>query len=159
MEVISGGQNGVDIAALRAAKAVGLKTGGFLPKGCKTLDGPRYDYIEEYGMIETELDYKGRTWKNVEKADATIRIASDFKSAGEKCTFSAIKFFKKPYYDINIFPVNRYDCTSGVRDIIDWLITNNVNILNVAGNSEKTSRGIYATTFPFLVRVFTEWKK
>jgi hypothetical protein len=50
--IISGGQTGADIAGIRAAKRVGLETGGCLPRGCGTLDGPRREYIREYGMHE-----------------------------------------------------------------------------------------------------------
>jgi len=35
--VISGGQCGVDVAALRAAKSCGLRTGGMMPRGFRTL--------------------------------------------------------------------------------------------------------------------------
>lgn len=47
--VISGGQCGVDVAALRAAKRAGLQTGGTMPRGWRTLDGPRPEYAAEYG--------------------------------------------------------------------------------------------------------------
>ena len=39
-KIISGGQTGVDQAALRAAKACGIPTGGWAPKGWRTEDGP-----------------------------------------------------------------------------------------------------------------------
>src|SRR5262249_6057013 len=38
-KVISGGQTGVDQVALRAAKACGIPTGGWAPKGWRTEDG------------------------------------------------------------------------------------------------------------------------
>ena len=38
--VISGGQTGVDQAALRAARTAGIPTGGFAPLGWSTEDGP-----------------------------------------------------------------------------------------------------------------------
>jgi Circularly permutated YpsA SLOG family len=36
MKIISGGQTGADQAGWRAAKACGLETGGWMPKGWKT---------------------------------------------------------------------------------------------------------------------------
>lgn len=36
LKVISGGQLGADQAGLAAAKAVGIRTGGFAPKNYKT---------------------------------------------------------------------------------------------------------------------------
>jgi len=38
--VVSGGQTGVDQAALRAARASGIATGGWAPKGWATEAGP-----------------------------------------------------------------------------------------------------------------------
>ncbi len=38
--VISGGQTGADQAALRAARAAGIPTGGWAPLGWKTEEGP-----------------------------------------------------------------------------------------------------------------------
>ena len=48
-EVWSGGQNGANIAGLRAAKAVGLKTGGWMPKGYRTEGG------DHRAVVGTEL--------------------------------------------------------------------------------------------------------
>ena len=75
LRIISGGQTGVDIAALRAAKAAGLPTGGWMPKGFPTAAGPRPDYAALYGMQETASDkYPERTRKNVEASDVTVVI-------------------------------------------------------------------------------------
>ncbi len=38
--IISGGQNGVDQAGLRAARAVGIATGGWALHGWTTIDAP-----------------------------------------------------------------------------------------------------------------------
>ena len=46
--VISGGQTGVDQAALRAAKAAGLETGGWMPLGWLTEECPRPEFGELY---------------------------------------------------------------------------------------------------------------
>jgi hypothetical protein len=55
--VISGGQTGVDQAGLRAARAAGIATGGFAPKGwlIESEDG-RHNvpapWLAEYGLVE-----------------------------------------------------------------------------------------------------------
>ena len=54
IQVTSGGQTGVDAAALRVAKSLGIPTGGWMTKGWKTLDGPRPEYAALYGMRESE---------------------------------------------------------------------------------------------------------
>jgi hypothetical protein len=50
MKIISGGQTGVDRGALKAAKAAGLETGGWMPRGWLSEDGPHPEFAELYGM-------------------------------------------------------------------------------------------------------------
>jgi hypothetical protein len=49
--VLSGGQSGVDQAALRAARACGLDTGGWAPAGWMTEVGPA-SWLADYGLVE-----------------------------------------------------------------------------------------------------------
>lgn len=160
--VISGGQTGADIAGLKAAKANGIPTSGWLPKGCKTLDGPRYDYLQTYGMKEhSSASYTERTWDNVLWADGTVRFAYDFKSAGERCTLNAIKAYNKPYLD---FPVVK-DGPEGPYihgepyELVKWIRENNIKMLNVAGNSEQTFKRMEDTVLGFLMVVFWKYRR
>lgn len=149
MKVISGGQTGADIGGVRAAKDSGLETGGWLPNGCITLQGPRPEYLQEFGMQEhLKKGYPPRTEANVKDSDGTIRFASNFSSAGEKCTLRAIKWFNKPYFDVNI------NSPPPKEEVILWLKENGINTLNVAGNSEETSPGIEDFVYNYLLEVF-----
>ena len=49
LTVISGGQTGVDQAALRAARSCGIPTGGWAPRGWLTEDGPA-PWLADYGL-------------------------------------------------------------------------------------------------------------
>jgi hypothetical protein len=63
MKVISGGQTGVDRAALDAAMAVGLAVGGWCPRGRRAENGP---LPERYPLRETpSAEYRVRTEWNV----------------------------------------------------------------------------------------------
>lgn len=69
-QVISGGQTGVDRAALDVALALGLPVGGGCPKGRRAEDGRIPDH---YPLVETpEPDYETRTCHNVEESDGTL---------------------------------------------------------------------------------------
>lgn len=57
IKVISGGQNGADIAGVRTARRYGIPTGGTMPAGFKTLDGPRPQYADLYSICEAESPY------------------------------------------------------------------------------------------------------
>lgn len=150
MKIISGGQNGADQAGLRAAKFCGFETGGWLPKGCKTLDGPRHDLIEEYGMQEhSSSSYPPRTEANVRDSQGTIRFAKSFSSTGEKCTLRAIKWFNRPYFDVHI------DDLPDRESVLSWIKQHDIKVLNVAGNSEETAPGIGELVFEYLKDVFS----
>lgn len=147
-KIISGGQTGADVAALVVAQQFGIVTGGMMPKGFKTLLGPRPDYADLFGMTEhRSASYQPRTYENVKNSDATLRLAYNFNSSGEVCTYWAIKKLKKPYLDVYL--INPQD----PKEVATWLLTNNVQILNVAGNSEQTSPGIFVVVKDYLSRV------
>jgi hypothetical protein len=70
--VISGGQTGVDQAALRAARAAGMPTGGWAPRGFLTEDGPA-PWLAGWGLKESARPgYPARTGLNVRQSDATL---------------------------------------------------------------------------------------
>jgi hypothetical protein len=153
-KVISGGQTGADAGGLRAAQKCGLKTGGWLPKGCVTQNGSDRGLIAQFGMLEHDkAGYPPRTEANVRDSDATIRLASNFRSAGEVCTLKSLKWYKKPYLDIDIknpLPVSV---------VAAWIREKNVKTLNVAGNAESTSPGIGAAVEAYLEQVFNQCRE
>ena len=153
MKIISGGQTGADIAALITAKKFNLATGGWIPKGFKTLIGPKPEYQELYNLQEhSSASYPPRTFLNVKNSDATLRFAWDFNSSGEKCTLKAIFQYNKLYLDVNLKNSIRF------TDVVDWIIIHNLKVLNVAGNSEKTYSGMTVFVIEYLTEVFNVLK-
>lgn len=148
-KVISGGQTGADIGGLIAASMFDIETGGCIPKGCITQSGPKPEWKEKYNLYEHSLaTYAPRTFENVKKSDGTIRIAGDFDSAGEVLTLKAIKQYKKPHFDVNIISCPR------IEETAKWIEKFNIEVLNIAGNSEKTWEGITGETIEFLRKLF-----
>ena len=147
-KIISGAQNGADIAGLKVAKKYGLETGGIMPFGYKTLDGPRPEYKAEYGVnVHNSSSYVPRTRANVRDSDGTIRFAFNFESRGEVCTLKAINDYSRPHLDVDLN--NPISATA----IAEWLGANKIEVLNVAGNSEATSPGTEEATMPILDEV------
>lgn len=63
MKIVSGGQTGVDRAALDAAIELGIDHGGWVPKGRMSIGGPIPD---RYNMREmSTVDYPSRTRQNI----------------------------------------------------------------------------------------------
>ncbi|CAE7860245.1 PYRB [Symbiodinium microadriaticum] len=141
-------QTGADIAGLEVAQKFGLETGGTMPFGFKALDGCHPEYKEMYGIeFHSSSSYVPRTRKNVRDADGTIRLAFDFTSKGEKCTLKAIEDYEKPHIDVDLSdPIP-------VMDVITWIRDNNIETLNVAGNSEQTVNGTHAAATDFLTEL------
>lgn len=149
-KVISGGQSGADQGGVKAAKLCGIEPGGTVPKGCLTEFGPMPELLELYNMVEHESDkYPPRTYENAKNSDGTIRFAVNWTTAGEKLTLKAINQYKKPYIDVD--PRR----PKPVADVVRWVLDHNIKVLNVAGNREKSWRGMEDFVVGYLKEVFT----
>lgn len=148
-KICSGGQSGADFGALLAAEKYNIQTGGWMPKGFKTLNGARPDYARRFNIQEhSSSSYPPRTYLNVKENDGTLRFAFDFNSAGELCTLKGINQYKKPYLDIDV------NDPIPIQTVCDWIIENNIENLNVAGNSEKTYSGMCVFVVDYLSELF-----
>jgi hypothetical protein len=148
-KVISGGQTGADQAGWRAARFCGLATGGWMPLGFLTEAGPRPEFAQLYGAIETRTDdYTERTRANVRDSDGTIWFGAT-DSPGGRCTLEACRQNGKPF--VVIADTGTSDPP---RSVADWIRTSRINTLNVAGNRESTEVGIGERVERNLVRLF-----
>lgn len=152
-KILSGMQTGSDFGGIKAAKILGLETGGWMPKGFMNLTGKHPEYAELYGVKEHESPtYPPRTFLNVKESDATVRFAYDFSTAGERCTLNAIQQYKKPWFDVYV------QNPEHPHDLRDWLADNKVEVLNVAGNSHKTWSGMETFVVAYLLGVLKDIK-
>ena len=146
-KIISGGQTGVDRAALDAALKLGISCGGWCPKGRKAEDGP----IEtRYPLQETSsAKYSVRTEKNVRDSDATLVLTRPGQaSAGTALTIKLAQRQKKPYLVIDLLG------KSDLETVRNWIEANHIRVLNVAGPRESEARGIHDKAFEFLKELF-----
>jgi hypothetical protein len=139
VKVISGGQTGADQAGLTAAAHYGIATGGWMPKGFKTLTGPAPELAARFGLREHPSEgYPERTEHNVRNSDGTIRFAANWKSMGELCTLKFIRQHHKPYLDVDIKQ------PLPVEEVVAWIRSEGIKTLNVAGNPEPRGRNAQA---------------
>lgn len=153
LRIASGGQSGADQGALRAAKAKGVPTGGWIMKGFYTEDGPKPE-LAEYGLKEIEgyQTYPHRTKANVRDADAVLWFGNPH-SPGGKLTLRLAQ-------ECNLDTFVVYTFADGQpREVADWIFGHvlegeeGVQTLMVAGNRESKSPGIGAQVEAFLGEV------
>ncbi|MDB5871546.1 MAG: hypothetical protein JWQ07_988 [Ramlibacter sp.] len=146
-KMISGGQTGVDRAALEWALRHGVAHGGWCPKGRLAADGA---IPERFAMQETEsAGYRQRTKLNVRDSDATLIINIGPLGGGTLLTKSFAEKMTKPCLVVQL------DEAAGpeAADVIaQWLQENRFQTLNLAGPSEEKRPMIFAMTLDALNR-------
>jgi hypothetical protein len=147
-KIISGGQTGVDQAALDAAIKWNIPHGGWVPKGRLTEAGKLSD---KYRMQEMPTDsYAGRTERNVTDSDGTLIISHGPLTDGSKYTREMTSKHQKSCLHIDL---NETDVSTAARQIYDWVIRTKIQILNVAGSRASTDPSIYQATLHVLTNV------
>ena len=84
MKIISGGQTGVDRAALDVAMSLGVECGGWCPAG--RLARRRADPRRVSGCGVTRRRYLARTAQNVKDSDGTVIFCRGALQGGTKAT-------------------------------------------------------------------------
>jgi hypothetical protein len=144
-KIISGGQTGVDRAALDAALEMGFPCGGWCPKGRRAEDGRIPDH---YPLEETSSsDYRLRTRMNVEDSDGTLILTWGPPVGGTALTLKLARRLHKPFFVVDL--IHREDAST----VLEWGKENDIRILNLAGPREGEAPGIYAQTLSFLREV------
>jgi hypothetical protein len=135
-QIISGGQTGVDRAALDAAIDLGIDHGGYCPRGRRAEDGP---IDERYRLTETESSqYRVRTERNVVESDGTLILCRGVPSRGTQLTLSLARQFDRSHRVVDL------DDPDDPAEVAAWLAEQNIRRLNVAGPRESQTPGVYA---------------
>ena len=141
-KIISGGQTGVDRAALDLTLEAGIPCGGWCPRGRKAEDGT-IDF--RYPLEETHsADYRVRTERNVRDSDGTLVITSGPMKGGTALTVTLARKYKKPCLAVDLASGGDHET------VTEWVKKNGIRILNVAGPRESETPGIHDRTIDFL---------
>jgi hypothetical protein len=144
LKVVSGGQTGVDRAALDAARALGMPCGGWCPRGRRAEDGP---IGPDYPLRETPSeDYAQRTEWNVRDSDGTLVLLRGRPSPGTALTIERARRLGRP-----VLVLDPGDDAATARD---WIEDEAIGVLNVAGPRESQDPGIGAAARAFFGRLF-----
>jgi hypothetical protein len=148
-KIISGGQTGVDRAALDAAIRMGISHGGWIPKGRLTEDGP---LSEIYHLDEMETDsYPERTEKNVVISDGTLIISRGPLSGGTDYTRKMV--LKHGKQMLHIDPALHSNLLDAASLVSSWIEMQKIEILNVAGPRASKDPDIYGQALGILTHI------
>lgn len=151
-KVISGGQTGVDLGALFAARDCGLITGGHAAKGFLNENG----HVDKgsqisLGLQDLNLTYSQRTLRNIQTSIKTLIIFQNILSSGTQLTYKYTENENKPCflfhmtYDQGLYTAQKHNLLLFLEDAAT---------LNVAGNRESVAPGIQKYTYKMLCATF-----
>ncbi|CAB9525397.1 expressed unknown protein [Seminavis robusta] len=161
-KIVSGGQTGVDRAALDVAAGTArrngagrkLHWGGWCPPLGRAEDGTiscSYNLVETpqaCSLLTPNVPRSQRTEWNVRDSDATlIMYLSIPNDPGTQATHSFCEHYCRPVHEVLL---DENATNSAVQSVHNWLSSYNVETLNIAGPSESTQPGVYDATYNFL---------
>jgi predicted Rossmann-fold nucleotide-binding protein len=141
-KIISGGQTGVNRAALDVAIEIGIPCGGWCPKGRRAEDGP---IDPKYPLKETKSqEYQIRSDVNVISADGTLILTIGKLTEGTAYTAQMALKYRKPHLVVDL------EKKIKPKVVFDWAEAHKIRVLNVAGPRESKKPGIYEKAKQFL---------
>jgi hypothetical protein len=134
-KIVSGGQTGVDRAALDVGLDHGVPVGGWCPHGRRAEDGPIPD---RYPLKETPSEaYEQRTAWNVRDSDGTLIITAGCLEGGTALTMTEARRQGRP-----VLHVRTTDAVP-VPMIRAWGEDHDIRVMNVAGPRASEAEDIY----------------
>jgi predicted Rossmann-fold nucleotide-binding protein len=128
VKIISGGQTGVDRAALDVALKHGIESGGWCPTG----------RLDEFGRIPDRYPVKElksggfteRTLQNVKDSDGTVIVYPGKLGGGTEQTLRFCIEQKRPH---QLIDGSKTSTEQAARLIANFVRENKIHVLNVAG--------------------------
>jgi Circularly permutated YpsA SLOG family len=128
MKIISGGQTGVDRAALDVALKNGVECGGWCPAG----------RLDEFGRIPDryplkelrEGSFAERTLANVRDSQATVAIYRGDLTGGTKYAIECSRELKKPHLLIDAARISEGEAANLV---LDFVRQHKIDIIGIGG--------------------------
>lgn len=144
--VVSGGQSGVDRAALDAAMEAGISVGGWCPSGRRAVDGRIAD---RYPLQETPSEeYSERTSWNVRDSDGTLVLVDGEPSGGTAFTIEEASRLHRPLLVVD-------PTSASVEQTRAWIARHRIQTLNVAGPRDDPGGRVYAAAYAFVQKLLS----
>ena len=149
--ILSGGQTGVNRAALDVAIELGIPCGGWCPRGRRAEDGP---IDPKYPLRETKSqEYQFQTEANVIEAEGTLILTMGKLTEGAAFAAQVALKYRKPHLIV--------DLNKKVKPnvVLNWAAAHKIRAVNIAGPKESKKPGIYEKAKQFLQTVLVGEKK
>ncbi len=163
VKIISGGQTGVDRAALDVALELGMECGGWCPKGRMAEDGT---IPARYPLRETaQTGYRKRTSLNILEAHGTLLLNMGRVTGGTGLTLRLIQQLgengsqRAGAYPCLLVQLDQESVCAesageSLKDSVrEWIREHGIEVLNVAGPKESKRPGAYGRAREFLLDV------
>lgn len=147
--IISGANQGVELAALDVARKLGIDHGGWLPKGRPRQNS---ELIATYGLQEMDVFGKRQAMgKNVQEADGTLLVFRGEKIPRLKYSVEAALKHNRQFLGIDL---KQYPAFEAASLINSWTEIQKVHTVFITGANEIEVPGIYRQTHKILETVF-----
>lgn len=92
--------------------------------------------------------------------EADGMTAEEMNSRGELCTLRYLEAQHKDHFDVHVQSVHQFSTHPSETPtlVAEWLVRSKAQVLNIAGNSEKTSPGIEKWAARFLSQMFSAYQ-
>ena len=149
-KIISGGQTGADRAALDVAIKHNIPLGGWIPKGRLAEDNPLPD---RYHLREMPTSSNSAcTERNVIDSDGTLIVSHGKLAGGSDLTRKFASLHGRSWLHIDL---SRTDHTDAAVKVKEWLVQEEIEVLNVAGPRASKDPIIYNKVVELLELVCT----
>ena len=150
-KIISGGQTGVDRAALLdAALETGVTAGGWCPEGRKAEDGV---IAGHYPLKELPSGgYIKRTKQNVIDSDATLLTYFEYLSGGTEKTLAFCIRHHKPYLLIDASMLSVDQGATMVEKFVEHFDVSTLNVAGPRASSEPRGYGYTLATLQAFIQ-------
>ena len=148
--VISGGQTGAEQAALFAAEACGIPTGGSAPEGWQTAAGPNPRLLaDRFSLCAQRGGHAQSLRANILDADGTLWLAYEFAGPDEQVCHRALESCGADFLDL------RLPNLPPIQEVAEWIVDKGIRTLHVTGARERYRPPyVLPVCFSFLVKLF-----
>ena len=148
-KIISGGQTGVELAALDVAIRLGIAHGGWAPRGLRNEEGPIPDTYD-IGEV-TALGFQRAMETNIIQSDGTLLVTRGVKNPE---TRFAVETTLKHHHQLLHIDLSQHSGFEAASLVSSWLNMQQIQVVFVTGPAHSQDSGVYSQVKKILETAF-----